>query len=319
MAKQINIILNRNSSPASNPATPIPMPKAEKMIGFWGTVTETHPENCTCRVRMASGYIIANVRVLSPTWVTVDEEKGYLSGERYLPPVDTFVLCVCPEGNFANTVIIGSGFALSAAVHADFKTDSEDEKELANAANTRKIVRNSGWTEETDFRNGTKRIRNAPEEADATISIEINQGNDGEKADGGVTTVKVYGTTITATEKDDAEVRIETLGNTIFDIKEDKIEFSTDSEISRSVKGAYSLSTNNSLEISAQKDVGLKSSGNGKLEVGNTAATLGAMITDLLGYLAQLKTVGSPASHTASPDFIANIQALKTKWGQVFK
>lgn len=65
--------------------------------------------------------------------------------------------------------------------------------------------------------------------------------------------------------------------------------------------------------------VSLKSSKQGTLEVGNSVATLGAMINDLLGYLAQLKTVGSPASHTAAPDFIANIQALKTKWGQVFK
>lgn len=320
MTKQINIVLNHASSHSMNtPSVPVPMPKTDKMIGFWGTVTETHPENCTCRVRMASGYVIANVRVLSPTWVTVDDEKGYLSGERYLPPVDTFVLCVCPEGNFADTVIIGSGFALSAAVHASFKTDSEDEKELANAANTHKIVRNSGWTEETDFRNGTRKIRNAPEEADATISIEINQGEDGEKAEGSVATIKVYDTTITATEKDDAEVKIETVGNTVVDIKKDKIEFSTDAEISRTIKGSYSLSTNESLELSAKKDVGLKSSENGKLEIGNTIATLGAMITDLLGYLAQLKTVGSPASHTASPDFIANIQALKTKWGQVFK
>ena len=63
----------------------------------------------------------------------------------------------------------------------------------------------------------------------------------------------------------------------------------------------------------------MKPTKTGKLEVGNSVATLGAMVTDLLGYLASLKTVGSPASHTASPDFIAQIQALKTKWGQVFK
>ena len=146
MAKEISIVLNRNSSPMNNPTIPAPMPPIKNMIGFWGTVTEVHPENCTCRVRMASGYVIANVRVMVQSWVTVDDEKGYLSGERYLPPVDTFVLCVCPEGNLADTVIIGSGFALSAAVHADFKTDSDDKKELDNAANTRKIVKNSGWT-----------------------------------------------------------------------------------------------------------------------------------------------------------------------------
>ena len=68
-----------------------------------------------------------------------------------------------------------------------------------------------------------------------------------------------------------------------------------------------------------ESNISLKSSKQGTVEVGNSIATLGAMINDLLGYLAQLKTVGSPASHTAAPDFIANIQVLKTKWGQVFK
>lgn len=319
MAKEINIVLNRNSSPVSNPTIPMPIPSASKMIGFWGTVTETHAENSTCHVRMANGYVISNVRVLSQTWVTVDDEKGYLSGERYLPPADTFVLCVCPEGNLADTVIIGSGFALSAAVHADFKTDSDDQKELGNAANTRKIVNNSGWTFETDYRNGTKKIRNAPEEADATISIEINQGEDGEKADAAVTTVKVYDTTITAKEKDDPEVKVETIGNTILDVKKDTVDFSTDAEIKQTVKKAYTLESQDAMTLQAQKDVAVKSSGSGKLEVGNTAATLGAMISDLLGYLVSLKTAGSPGNHSASPDFIAQIQALKTKWGQVFK
>lgn len=319
MSKKISLVLNRNASSTNNPVIIAPMPKSEKMIGFWGTVTEVHSENCTCHVRMASGYVISNVRVLSNTWVTVDDNKGYLSGERYLPPVDTFVLCVCPEGNYADTVIIGSGFALSAAVHAAFKTDSEDSKELANAANTRKIVGNSGWTEETDFRNGTRKIRNTPEEADATISLEINQGEDGEKADGSVVTFKIYSTTITVNEKDDEEIKIETLGKSVFDIIKDKIDFSTEAEISHSVKKTFTLSTEDSLNLFAQKDVGLKSSGSGMLELGNTVATLGAMINDLLDYLAQIKTVGSPATHSASPDFIANIQQLKAKWGQVFK
>ena len=321
MAKEISIVLNRNSSSVSNPTIPTPMPPVGKMIGFWGTVTEVHPENCTCRVRMASGYVIANVRVLVQSWVTVDDKKGYLSGERYLPPVDTFVLCVCPEGNLADTVIIGSGFALSAAVHAAFKTDSDDTKELDNAANTRKIVRNSGWTSETDYRNGTKKIRNTPEEADATISIEVNQGEDGEKADGGVTTVKVYGTTITATEKDDEEVKVETVGNTIIDITKDKIDFSTDTKISRSSKKAFALTTEDSMTLSAQKDIGLKSSGSGTLELGNTVATLGAMISDLFDALSDSApvTYGSPASHMWLPSFVAKIKAIKAKWGQVFK
>ena len=319
MAREINVFFNRNSNISNGTTRPLPMPLARQMIGFWGTVTESHPENCTCHVMMPSGYEIANVRVLSRTWVTVDDDKGYLSGERYLPPKDTFVFCVCPEGNLADTVILGSGFAMSVPEHADFKTDSDDQTELDNDANTRKIVRNSGWTYETDYRNGSKKIRNKPEEGDATISVDINQGEDGEEADGGEIKIKIYDTDITITEKDDAEIKFETLGNTVFDITEDNIDITTDDEFSLEAKKAISVKTDDEFSLEAKNDIGLKSSGSGKLDIGNAVATLGAMIDDLLGYLAQLKTVGSPANHNAAPDFVANIQALKAKWGQVFK
>ena len=68
-------------------------------------------------------------------------------------------------------------------------------------------------------------------------------------------------------------------------------------------------------------DVFLKSSKTGKLEVGNSVATLGAMISDLLDALSDSApvTYGSPASHMFMPSFIAKITAIKTKWGQVFK
>lgn len=56
----------------------------------------------------------------------------------------------------------------------------------------------------------------------------------------------------------------------------------------------------------------------GKQTIGNATDTLGAMVDELLGLLAQLQTVGSPAAHTASPDFIANVKALQAKWQQVF-
>ena len=258
MAKDINIVLNRNSHFSGSPSIPVPVPPVEKMIGFWGTVTEVHPENCTCRVRMASGYVIANVRVMVQSWVTVDDDKGYLSGERYLPPVDTFVLCVCPEGNLADTVIIGSCFALSAAVHADFKTNSDDQKELDNAANTRKIVRNSGWTFETDYRNGTKKIRNAPEEGDATISIEVNQGENGEKADGGVTTIKAYGTTLSLKEKDN------------------KITFETDADVKIEIKGNAEIKVDKDAKVEAQ-NVTVKSSV--KTEIKGGQVVIGGTVT----------------------------------------
>ena len=75
------------------------------------------------------------------------------------------------------------------------------------------------------------------------------------------------------------------------------------------------------MTLSAQKDIGLKSSGSGTLELGNTVATLGAMISDLFDALSDSApvTYGSPASHMWLPSFVAKIKAIKAKWGQVFK
>ena len=129
---------------AQKRAVKSPMAAVSNMLGFWGTVTEVHPENLTCHVVMASGFEIANVRVLSSQWVTVDDEKGFLSGERFLPPVNTFVLCICPTGDFDDVVIVGSGFAREAVEHADFKQEGED------AANTHERVNNSGWVYKTE-------------------------------------------------------------------------------------------------------------------------------------------------------------------------
>lgn len=249
-------------------------------MGFWGVVTEVHPEDCTVHVRTNLGFELSGVRVASKEWVTVVDGK-HLTGERHLPPVDTYVFCLMPTGEYSSAFVLCSGFTRQEAVHADFKQEGED------AANTFEQVENSGWKKTVDYRTGTKKFENKTD-SDPTIKIEIDQETEGdEKA-----TITIHGTTITVDKS--AGVNIE-----------------TDKKITLKDKEGFTYET--------EGDVSLKSSKTGKLEVGNSVATLGAMVTDLLGYLASLKTVGSPASHTASPDFIAQIQALKTKWGQVFK
>lgn len=249
-------------------------------MGFWGVVTEVHPEDCTVHVRTNLGFELSGVRVASKEWVTVVDGK-HLTGERHLPPVDTYVFCLMPTGEYSSAFVLCSGFTRQEAVHADFKKEGED------AANTFEQVENSGWKKTVDYRTGTKKFENKTD-SDPTIKIEIDQETEGdEKA-----TITIHGTTITVDKS--AGVNIE-----------------TDKKITLKDKEGFTYET--------EGDVSLKSSKTGKLEVGNSVATLGAMVTDLLGYLASLKTVGSPASHTASPDFIAQIQALKTKWGQVFK
>lgn len=251
----------------------------DKRYGFWGVVREVHPEDCTVHVLTDMGILLTGVRVASAGWVTVEKDKP-LTGERHLPPVDTYVFCMMPTGEYTSAFVLCSGFTRQEAVHADFKKKGED------AAMTHEKVDNSRWHYTCDYRTGTKKLYNKME--DPTISIEVDQETDGdEKA-----TITVHGMVITAT-------------------KDDGLNITTDKKITLKDKEGFTYET--------EGEISIKSSKQGTVEVGNSVATLGALIDDLLGYLAQLKTVGSPASHTAAPDFIANIQALKTKWGQVFK
>lgn len=274
----MNISLTRkqkaeNRSPFNN-STPY-----DTRYGFWGVVREVHPEDCTVHVLTDMGILLTGVRVASAEWVTVEKDKP-LTGERHLPPVDTYVFCMMPTGEYTSAFVLCSGFTRQEAVHADFKKKGED------AAMTHEKVDNSRWHYTCDYRTGTKKIDNKME--DTTISIEVDQETDGdEKA-----TITVHGMVITAT-------------------KDDGLNITTDKKITLKDKEGFTYET--------EGEISIKSSKQGTVEVGNSVATLGALIDDLLGYLAQLKTVGSPASHTAAPDFIANIQALKTKWGQVFK
>ncbi len=283
----INISLRKKQSAPSRSPFDLSTPY-DNQFGFWGVVTEVHPEDCTVHVRNNFGIEFAGVRVASMEWVTVEDGK-HLTGERHLPPIDTYVFCCMPNGEYSSAFVLCSGYTRQEAVHADFKEEGED------AANTHERVDNAHWHYKTDYRTGTKSIENKTDD-DPTIKLEIDQEEEGnEKA-----TVTIHGTVITVD-------------------KDNGVSVETDKKINLKDKEGFTYTTEGNLEISAKGNLGVKSSQTGKVEVGNTVATLGAMISDLLGYLASLKTVGSPASHTASPDFIAQVQALKAKWEQVFQ
>ncbi len=182
----------------------------DNRFGFWGIVKEVHPEDNTVHVLTDTGFEITGVRVASMEWVVIDKEK-HLTGERHLPPKNAFVFCIMPTGEYSSAFVLCSGFARQEAYHADFKGKGED------FALTHERVNNSGWVYKSDYRNGSVSIKNDYDEP--TISIDVNQGENGEQADSKTVTIKVFDTTITATEKDDAELKIETLGNTVIEVK----------------------------------------------------------------------------------------------------
>lgn len=168
----LNIALRKKeSAPQKNPfenTTPY-----DAQYGFWGVVTEVHPEDCTVHVRTNLGFELSSVRVASFEWVTVADGK-HLTGERHLPPIDTYVFCLMPNGEYSSAFVLCSGFTRQEAVHADFKKKGED------AEKTREIVENSGWHITTDYRTGTKKFANKTD-SEPTITLEIDQESDSDE------------------------------------------------------------------------------------------------------------------------------------------
>jgi hypothetical protein len=275
---EFNVIVHKKK-PAPPGKKPLPFGTPyDRRYGFWGMVTELHPENNTVHVRTPEGRIISNVRVSSDTWVTIDNNKGFLSGRRKLPPVDTYVLVFMPNGEYSSAVIITSGFS-DDPQHGNFKENSGDAKE------TEKDVENSGWTYTEDRRTGTRIIQNKPK--DPTIKIVVDQEDEGKEK----VKVTIHGTILTVDGETGASIE-------------------TDKNLKATVKGTA--------EIKAEGALAYKSIKTEMLEIGNSIATLGEMISDLLQACISFKSTGSPETHTA-PEFSAAAGSIKAKWDQVFK
>lgn len=189
--------------------------------GFWGLVTEVHPEDCTVHVRTDTGIEIGGVRVASFEWVTAAPDK-HLTGERHLPPVDTYVFCLMPNGEYSSAFVLCSGFAYQAAVHGDFKKSGEDAKE------THEKVENGGWHMTTDYRTGTKRFINKTD-SEPTITLEIDQEEEGE------------------------EKAVLTVHKNVITISKDGIQLETDKDIGLKIDGNTKLEVKGNIEVKATK------------------------------------------------------------------
>ena len=231
----MRVLVNRRPRAQGHSAFSLSSPY-DGRIGFWGKVTEVHPEANTCNVLMDTGIEISGVRVASFEWVAVQEDK-HLTGERRLPPVDSFVFCLMPAGDLASAFILCSGFLRNEALHADFMEEGED------AANTQRRVEYSGWNYEQDNRTGTRRWQNKTDE-DATVELEVNQEDEGEEA----VTLTVHGNTISITK--------------------DGIEITSDGELSLSIEGDVTLDVTGDASISAG-DVTVEASGDATISATN--------------------------------------------------
>ena len=244
----MRVLVNKRPRAQGHSAFSVSSPY-DNRCGFWGKVTEVHPEANTCNVQMDTGIEISGVRVASFEWVAVQDGK-HLTGERRLPPVGSYVFCLMPSGDLASAFILCSGFLRSEALHADFMEEGED------AANTQKRVEHSGWNFEQDIRTGTRKWQNKTDE-DATIALEINQEDEGEEA----VVLTAHGNTIT--------------------ISKDGLAIESDGELSLSIEGDVTLDVTGDASISA-KNATVEASGDASV-TGNNVTVEATVKTEIKG------------------------------------
>jgi hypothetical protein len=259
----INLVIHgrKSAAPVGKPlsaSTPY-----DGRFGFEGLVTELHPENNTVHVRTPEGRIISNVKVSSPVWVTIDKDKDFLSGKRYLPPIDTYVLVFMPNGEYSSATIIASVFS-SDPQHSAFKEDSDNAKEINDS------IENSGWKYTDDKRTGTRLLQNKPE--DPTIKIEVDQEKEGDEK----VTITIHGNIFTV-DKDNG-IKIETDKNVDLSVKGD-VTVAVDGNMSADVKGDMTAEVKGKTGIKSTGAVNVESSADVAVKGINATVEASAMLT----------------------------------------
>lgn len=292
----MRIILNNKNNPA-------PIARAgrasanflDNRIGFWGDVAAVNSQNNTVDVTADIGLTYRNIPVMSREWVNASDAKDYVTAERNLPPVGARVFVLTPTRTVTGGFVLCSGFAKGEEDTHTLYAASDEEQEDKNSVRER--VTQGGWNETEDYANGNF----AAKSQDGNITFSVNTAENSEKEQKKEVSLVAWSNEIHITEQG-ISVTIPANAN---------LTVSIEGKQEQTVNGDYTLSAGGNLKFVSSKQ--------GTLEVGNSEATLGKMISDLLDYLASLKTVGSPVNHSASPDFINNINTLKTKWEGVFK
>jgi hypothetical protein len=301
--ENINIHINKKRSiPGQAPMHP--ESPFDKRFGFYGVVVDVHYQNNTVDVRSDSGRVFAGIRVASDQWVIIPQKeatgknKDSLTGRRHLPPKDAYVLCFMPTGEPSSAVVLCSVFAYQDPNHAELR-DGEEDNEYVDAK-----VDSGGWKFTHDIRTGTRKIQNSPKDGEETISFEVNQEEEGKAK----IIFKFFENSIEFDEEKQGWKQ---------EIKGDA-DLVADGKLTAAVTGDVKVTAGGKADVEAKGDLSYKSAASGMLEIGNSVATLGAMIGDLLQACVSFKSAGSPETHTA-PDFSVAAAQIKAKWSQVFK
>jgi phage baseplate assembly protein gpV len=191
--------------------------------------------------------------VASPQWVTIDTEKDYLTGERKLPPVNSFVFCLMPNGDPNSALVLCSVFAYQDSMGGGigaFKEEGEDAKEID------KKVDSGGWLFTHDKRTGSRRMQNAPVVGEETIALEVDQESAG-----------------------DEKIALTVHGNVIECDRDGGIKITTDKNITLEAEGQGSVTIQGDAAINVNGNLTAEAAGNVEVKGTNVTVEAAAMLT----------------------------------------
>jgi hypothetical protein len=96
------------------------------------------------------------------------------------------------------------------------------------------------------------------------------------------------------------------------------MDFSFEGPVTVSSSDIVSVESGGDLDVVFGGAGSFMSSASGLISIGNSIATLGGLIDDVLTALMSLQTQGSSTSQSASVWAAANITPIMAKWRQVF-
>jgi hypothetical protein len=121
-------------------------------IGFWAVVKEVNSKTNSVTVVSDTGYEYTDIPVLSREWVTVDETKNYISGQRNLPPVKSWVFVLTPTKTANGAFVLCSGYTKGDENIRELWAKNESELEDKN--NCRELKTQGGWDIKEEYSNG---------------------------------------------------------------------------------------------------------------------------------------------------------------------
>lgn len=293
----MTIVANKRRSAAEQTRLGTARLSYEGQAGFWGTVVAVNSKMNSIDVRSAFGLEARGIPVASMEWVCESAPaNGAFTGQRRLPPVGAYVFVMAPQGTAEGAFALCSAFPRGLGDAKDFLAADDTEKDKKDALALR--VTQGAWTLKEDYATGNVSMSSP----DGSISLEaVNADDDANNVKKKVA-LSAWGSSAAldgngAALSTDGDIAITATGDS---------------------KGAFTVGAKKAISVTTESETDKITIGNGAKTTQATAATLFALIDKLLELLAGLKTVGSPASHSASPDFVANVTALKQDWGMVF-